>query len=49
MRQLGGGSRESVDSGVVFCARAHAARAVPLGAVLPVPLAAVSWGSLARC
>ncbi|MFD8395045.1 hypothetical protein ACFV2N_39115 [Streptomyces sp. NPDC059680] len=40
--------RESVDSGVVFCARAHAVRAVPLGAVVPVLLAAVSCSSLVR-
>jgi hypothetical protein len=37
---------ESVDSGVVLYARAYAARAAPLSAVVLVLLAAGSWGSL---
>ncbi|WP_306189646.1 MULTISPECIES: hypothetical protein [unclassified Streptomyces] len=39
-------AEESVTSGVVPYARAHAARAVPLSAVMPVLLAA---GSCIRC
>ncbi|MFF7973473.1 hypothetical protein [Streptomyces sp. NPDC007905] len=37
---------ESLNSGVVFFARAYAVRAVPLSVVMLVLLAAGSWGSL---
>ncbi|MBP2048657.1 hypothetical protein J2Z21_001582 [Streptomyces griseochromogenes] len=43
---LGLAAGESVNSGVVFFARAYAVRAVPLSLVVLVLLAAGSWGSL---